>query len=104
VSVASPEPPDLYPALIGVFCDRCGTRVERDYLVSDDDGPKARFEFARADLRREGWTCDATGDVCPNCPPYDPDANICIACPGCLTGGRCIDDPRDPDDDCEEAQ
>lgn len=30
--------------------------------------------------------------------PYDPDANICIGCPGCLTGGRCIED-QDEDDD-----
>lgn len=29
--------------------------------------------------------------------PHDPEANICVGCPGCLTGGRCIDDP--PDDD-----
>jgi hypothetical protein len=31
-------------------------------------------------------------------PPYDPEANICIGCPGCFTGGRCIEDPPDPDD------
>jgi hypothetical protein len=31
-------------------------------------------------------------------PPYDPEANICVGCPGCLTGGRCVDDPDEPDD------
>lgn len=44
--------------------------------------------------RLSGWRDDS--------PPYDPVANICVGCPGCLTGGRCIEDPSDPDDDDRE--
>lgn len=35
-------------------------------------------------------------------PPYDPEANICIGCPGCHTGGRCVEDP--PEDDWWDGQ
>lgn len=59
--------PEAYPSLIGVFCDRCGVTVERDYLVSDQDSQKARFEYARAALRAEGWQCTPAGDLCPTC-------------------------------------
>lgn len=57
-----------YPAQIGVFCDRCGTTVEHDYLVSDDMDQQERFEVARAHLREhEDWSCTADGDFCPAC-------------------------------------
>lgn len=38
----------------------------------------------------------------PETPPYDPAANICIGCPGCLTGGRCIEDPIEDWDDHDD--
>jgi hypothetical protein len=62
----------LMPCQIGVFCDGCGTTVTHDYWVSEDGGPSARFQIARAHLRREeGWRCDLTGDWCPKCQPAE---------------------------------
>jgi hypothetical protein len=62
-------PDALYPAQIGVFCDDCGTAVERDYLVNDRMGRQERFEVARVHLRAEGWSCNRDTDLCPNCAP-----------------------------------
>jgi hypothetical protein len=56
-----------FPSQIGVFCDGCGTTVERDYVVSETMTQPERFEVARASLRHEGWQCDSSGDWCPAC-------------------------------------
>lgn len=49
-----------------------------------------------------GGPCRACWDAVPTPgetrSPYEADAAICIGCPGCFTGGRCIEDPSDPDD------
>jgi hypothetical protein len=58
---------ELYPAAIGVFCDRCDTEVVNQFWVSDADTREQRFEIARAHLRTLGWGCDAAGDFCPPC-------------------------------------
>jgi hypothetical protein len=56
------------PVQVGVFCDDCGTTVERDYLVAEDSTQKQRFQVARHHLRQnEGWQCDEHGDFCPAC-------------------------------------
>lgn len=65
--MSTPEAPEHYPCQVGIYCDDCGINDVRDYLVSDEDGQKARFEYARAALRREGWKCDMNGDLCPDC-------------------------------------
>lgn len=66
-SVTVTFPPGCYPALIGVFCDRpgCAAVHEADYLVHERDDQATRFGYARAELRREGWRCDESGDFCP---------------------------------------
>jgi len=59
---------ETYPAAIGVCCDRCGTTVHRDFLVSDDMDQDARFAVARKHLASyEGWSCTEVGDFCPAC-------------------------------------
>ncbi|SDM76560.1 helix-turn-helix domain-containing protein [Streptomyces wuyuanensis] len=62
-----------YPSLIGVYCDGCGTTVERDIVVSDRMSKAERFEAARVHLRREGWSCTSSGDLCPTCKPKPGD-------------------------------
>jgi hypothetical protein len=61
-----PDSP-LYPDAIGVFCDACGTTVEGQYIVSEEQTKEERLEVARTHLRAAGWQCDATGDHCPGC-------------------------------------
>jgi hypothetical protein len=69
--VRDPDDP-RYPVQVGVFCDRCGTTVKRDYLVSDDTDRQERFEVARGYLREhEGWSCTEAGDFCPECASGD---------------------------------
>lgn len=59
---------EKYPASIGIYCDRCGTSAERDYVVSDRMNRQQRFAAARRHLNaNEGWQCDGTGDLCPKC-------------------------------------
>ncbi|GAB2859020.1 hypothetical protein GCM10022221_68200 [Actinocorallia aurea] len=61
--------PHSGPALITVFCDRCGIKETADYLVHEEDSPQTRYGYARKHLRkRKGWTCDHRGDFCPACP------------------------------------
>lgn len=60
------EGTEMMPALITIFCDRCGTTDTRDYLVASADSPEQRFGYARALLNRIGWRCDG-GDTCPAC-------------------------------------
>jgi hypothetical protein len=57
----------LYPSQIGVFCDRCGTEVLADYMVSSEQTKSERLEVAREHLRGRGWRCDEDGDICPAC-------------------------------------
>lgn len=64
-----------YPAAIGVFCDRCANTFEGDFVVSDDMDQAARFEAARAHLRREGWSCTPSGDLCPACTTATTEAD-----------------------------
>lgn len=59
--------PQLYPAFITIFCDRCGTEHSGDYLVSETDAPATRHGYARTHLRAQGWRCDENGDLCPGC-------------------------------------
>ncbi len=56
-----------YPSQITVFCDRCGTKVTRDHVVSELISTSERLEVARASLRRENWQCTQSADVCPEC-------------------------------------
>ncbi|NUK07492.1 hypothetical protein HRW18_05575 [Streptomyces lunaelactis] len=70
----SDDPNEPYPAAIGVYCDGCGTDVVNDYIVSDALDREARFEIARAHLRREGWSCTEAGDFCPACKPAEGSA------------------------------
>lgn len=60
-------PGDMYPSLIGVYCDHCATTVEADYIVSTQDDQATKFGYARAHLRTLGWVCDAWVDLCPHC-------------------------------------
>jgi hypothetical protein len=62
-------PSGVFPTLIGVFCDRCGDAQEEDVIVHKSDDQPRRFEYMRAHLRRQGWRCDARGDLCPTCIP-----------------------------------
>jgi hypothetical protein len=58
----------LYPAQIGVVCDRCGITVTRDYLVHENMDQQQRFGVARKHLRdSEGRSCDEDGDTCAGC-------------------------------------
>ena len=59
--------PDVFPALITVFCDACGVEVTEDVIVHADDAPETRFGYLRAHLRRKGWRCDGRGDFCAAC-------------------------------------
>jgi hypothetical protein len=61
-------PAALFPSLIVVYCDRCGVEREEDVIVHMSDGQATRFGYLRAHLsRREGWRCDDSGDLCPDC-------------------------------------
>ena len=59
---------EKYPALIGVYCDGCGTEVRGDYIVSDKMSKAERLEAARTYLRTYmEWSCTQAGDYCPEC-------------------------------------
>lgn len=63
---AGGEAPTAYPALIAVFCDRCGAEAEHDYVVHDQMTRSERLGVARSHLaRNEDWSCTAAGDFCP---------------------------------------
>lgn len=64
----------MYPSQIGVFCDKCGTVHEADYLVPETSTQPERFEVARAHLRTQGWSCTPGGDLCPACAPKGTSA------------------------------
>ncbi|PVC80561.1 hypothetical protein DBP19_36095 [Streptomyces sp. CS090A] len=57
----------LYPTQITVFCDHCGTKATRDYMVSEDMTQGERLAVARKHLAdTQGWECDPIGDdFCP---------------------------------------
>lgn len=57
-----------YPCLLGVFCDKCGTTFEGDFLVAEDWTKAQRLDCVRAHVREKlGWSCDERGDLCPAC-------------------------------------
>jgi len=70
-------PLTAFPLSIVVFCDRCGTEVEHDYMVHDLMTREQRLAVAREHVaRNEGWSCSADGDFCPDCKPapqLEPD-------------------------------
>lgn len=56
---------DTWPLLyVGVYCDRCG--IDRTADIRADTTEQA-YAGLRALLNREGWSCDAGGDLCPEC-------------------------------------
>jgi hypothetical protein len=62
-----PDSPYL-PSQIGVFCDRCGSAVEGDYMVHEGMTKGERLGVARSHLASSaGWICDERGDFCPMC-------------------------------------
>lgn len=62
---------DLYPTAITVFCDRCGVKNTGDYIVTDAIDRAERLALARTHVSTLGWSCDTTGDFCPDCRPAD---------------------------------
>jgi hypothetical protein len=66
-----PDSP-LMPDPIGVFCDDCGTVVEGQYIVSEEQTKEQRLEVARVHMRAAGWVCDENGDYCPDCQTGTP--------------------------------
>lgn len=68
------EPPALaaaaFACLLGVFCDKCGTTFEGDFLVAEDWTKAQRLGCVRTHVREKlGWACDERGDFCPACRP-----------------------------------
>lgn len=57
----------LYPAQVGIFCDRCGIEHLGDYLVAADSTREQRFDVARGHMRTLGWSCTEAGDFCTVC-------------------------------------
>lgn len=59
-----------YPRLLGVFCDKCDTTFEGDFLVAEDWTKAQRLDCVRTHVREKlGWACDDRGDFCPACRP-----------------------------------
>jgi len=68
LAVPPPHTPDgqyLYPAQIGVRCDRCGAMVVHDCIVTPEMTYEQLLDVPRAHLRAHGWDCRLGVDLCP---------------------------------------
>ena len=78
-----PRPFEVFPLTIAVFCDGCGTEVQKPYLVHDLMTREQRLGVARDHMSRDkGWSCTADGDFCPACKPAQSDAAAHELCAG----------------------